>query len=452
MHLGREVQLSKNSSKKDVNVDQIKFSPSPDPEKFDKVMLNRNRFSRIFFMRKFFDYPISMNYTTFSNLGLLGTVKIGLSYIKTSFIQIKPEKSLQDFFINRFGNELYKTFFKDYTEKVWGIPCNEITSDWGSQRIKGLSIKNAVLHAFKKRFSQDKVLSQRNIETSLISNFMYPKYGPGQLWEEVGEIITKNGGEIHHKSNVVGLEFNSGEIVAIKVREESTGEIKRIEGDYFFSSMPVKDIINAFEGNLPADVSEVANGLIYRDFITVGLLLNKLKIKNETKLRTLNDLVPDNWIYIQERDVQMGRIQIFNNWSPYLVNDDSKVWISLEYFCNEGDKMWNLSDEKFKDFAINELEKINIIDGNDVIDNIVIRVQKTYPAYFGTYNKFDTIKNFVDQFENLFLIGRNGMHRYNNMDHSMLTAMTAVENIINNVKSKDNIWNINAENEYQEEN
>ena len=281
---------------------------------------------------------------------------------------------------------------------------------------------------------------------------MYPKYGPGQLWEEVGEIITKNGGEIHHNSNVVGLEFNSGEIVAIKVHDESTGELKRIVGDYFFSSMPVKDIINAFEGNLPADVSEVANGLIYRDFITVGLLLNKLKIKNETKLRTLNDLVPDNWIYIQERDVEMGRIQIFNNWSPYLVNDDSKVWISLEYFCNEGDKMWNLSDEKLKDFAINELEKINIIDGKDVIDNTVIRVQKTYPAYFGTYNKFDTIKNFVDQFENLFLIGRNGMHRYNNMDHSMLTAMIAVENIINNIKSKDNIWNINAEKEYQEEN
>ena len=215
--------------------------------------------------------------------------------------------------------------------------------------------------------------------------------------------------------------------------------------------MPVKDLINSFEGDLPSDVSGVAQGLMYRDFITVGLLLDELKIKNETNMGTVNDLVPDNWIYIQEKDVKIGRLQIFNNWSPYLVKDDSKVWIGLEYFCNEGDDMWNMSNENFTDFAIKELKKIDIINADEVIDSVVIKVQKTYPAYFGTYNKFDIIKSFTEQFENLFLIGRNGMHRYNNMDHSMLTAMTAVENIKNDIKSKENIWNINAEEEYHEE-
>jgi len=451
IQVGREVPILKEFTKREIGSFKTKTYPAPDPEKIDDVMLNRSRLSRIFFLRKFFNYPISFNINTFSNLGIKRTVKIGLSYIKTSFIQIKPEKSLEDFFINRFGEELYLTFFRDYTEKVWGVACGEITADWGSQRIKGLSITNAVLHPFKKRFTKDTSVSQKNVETSLIGQFMYPKYGPGQLWEKAAEIITANGGKIHLNHSVVGIESSENRVVAVKVMDESTGELQRIEGDYLFSSMPVKDIINAFEGDVPTDVSEVAQGLMYRDFITVGLLLNELKIKNETKLETVDDLVPDNWIYIQERDVKIGRLQIFNNWSSYLVKDESKVWIGLEYFCNEGDDMWNMSDEDFKKFAVDELETIDIIDSEEVIDSVVIRVQKTYPAYFGTYKRFDTIKNFTDTFENLFLIGRNGMHRYNNMDHSMLTAMKAVENIKNGVKTKENIWNINAEGEYHEE-
>ena len=450
--LGREIPLSKESIKRNIGSVKTKTFPAPDPELADEVMLNRSRLSRIFFLRKFFNYPISLNYNTFSNLGIKRTVKIGLSYIKTSFSQIKPEKSLEDFFINRFGVELYLTFFKDYTEKVWGVACNQITAEWGSQRIKGLSITNAILHAFKKRFTNDSSISQKNVETSLIGQFMYPKHGPGQLWEEVAKLIIENGGEIHHGNKVVGIESNENRLNTIKVLDESTGEFKRIKGDYFLSTMPVKDLINSFEKKLPCNVSEVAEGLMYRDFITVGLLLNELKIKNETKMNTVNNLVPDNWIYIQERDVKIGRLQIFNNWSPYLVKDDSKVWIGLEYFCNEGDEMWNMSNENFTKFAIKELEKIDIINADEIIDSVVIKVQKTYPAYFGTYNKFDIIKNFTDNFENLFLIGRNGMHRYNNMDHSMLTAMTAVENIKNNIKTKENIWNINAEEEYHEDN
>jgi len=450
--VGREIPISKESIKHNIGSAKTKTCPAPDPKLVDDVMLNRSRLSRIFFLRKFFNYPISLDYNTFSNLGIKRTVKIGLSYIKTSVSQIKPEKSLEDFFINRFGVELYLTFFKDYTEKVWGVACNQITAEWGSQRIKGLSITNAILHAFKKRFTNDSSISQKNVETSLIGQFMYPKHGPGQLWEEVAKIITENGGEIQHEKKVVGIESNENRLNTIKVLDESTGEFKRIKGDYFLSTMPVKDLINSFEKKLPCNVSEVAEGLMYRDFITVGLLLNELKIKNETKMNTVNNLVPDNWIYIQERDVKIGRLQIFNNWSPYLVKDDSKVWIGLEYFCNEGDEMWNMSNENFTKFAIKELEKIDIINADEIIDSVVIKVQKTYPAYFGTYNKFDIIKNFTDNFENLFLIGRNGMHRYNNMDHSMLTAMTAVENIKNNIKTKENIWNINAEEEYHEDN
>ena len=447
----REIPISKESTKHDLGTVKTKKIRAPDPEKVNEVMLNRIRLSRIFFLRKFFNYPISLNYNTFSNLGVKRTVKIGLSYIKTSFSQIKPEKSLEDFFINRFGVELYHTFFKDYTEKVWGVECRKITAEWGSQRIKGLSITDVILHAFKKRFNGDNSISQKNVETSLISKFMYPKHGPGQLWEEVARLIIENGGEIHHGNNVVGIESQKNKVNSIKVQDESTGELKKIEGDYFLSTMPVKDLINSFEEKLPDDVYEVAEGLMYRDFITVGLLLNKLEIKNETKQVTVNDLIPDNWIYIQERDVKIGRLQIFNNWSPYLVKDDTKVWIGLEYFCNEGDDLWNMSDENFTDFAIKELEKIDIINAEEILDSVVIKVQKTYPAYFGTYNKFDIIKNFTDSFENLFLIGRNGMHRYNNMDHSMLTAMTSVENIKNSVKTKENIWNINAEEEYHEE-
>jgi protoporphyrinogen oxidase len=449
--VGRKVPISNKIVKRDIGSVKTQTYPAPDPDDVDDVMLNRSRLSRIFFLRKFLDYPISINYNTLTSLGIKTTLKIGLSYFKIYFKKIKPEKTLEDFFINRFGVELYQTFFKDYTEKVWGVPCSEITADWGSQRIKGLSITNAIMHSFKKIFSKDTSITQKNVETSLIGQFMYPKHGPGQLWEKVAELIIENGGEIRHKSNVVGIESSEDEIIAIDVRDEYTSELKRIEGDYFFSTMPVKDLINAFEDNLPENVSNVAQGLMYRDFITVGLLLNELKIKNKTKLKTMNDIVPDNWVYIQERDVKIGRLQIFNNWSPYLVKDDSKVWIGLEYFCNEGDEMWSMSDENFTDFAINELEKIEIINKKEVIDSVVIRVKKTYPAYFGTYNQFSVIRDYTDGFKNLFLIGRNGMHRYNNMDHSMLTAMTAVENIIRGVESKEKIWNINAEEDYHEE-
>ncbi|MCK4401190.1 NAD(P)/FAD-dependent oxidoreductase [bacterium] len=406
-------------------------------------MLTRTRLSRIFFLRKLFDYPVSLNLNTFSNLGFMRIIKICLSYIKTRFSPIKDEVSLEDFFINRFGKELYLTFFKDYTEKVWGIPCNKIGPEWGVQRIKGLSISKVLLHAVKK---------QKNTETSLIGQFLYPKLGPGQMWEQVARIIKEKGGKIYLKHKVIGLKHHDdNKIVEAVVKEKTTNELITKTADYFFSTMPVKELIQSLGDGVPQEVQQVAQGLIYRDFITVGLLLRKLKIKNKTGIKTINNIIPDNWIYIQERDVKLGRIQIFNNWSPYMVKDKNTVWIGLEYFCNEGDELWNKDDESFAKFAIDELAKIDIIEKEDVLDSIVIRMPKTYPAYFGTYDKFYIIRDFTDKFENLFLIGRNGMHRYNNQDHSMLTAMTAVENIINNIKSKHNIWAVNTEDEYHED-
>jgi protoporphyrinogen oxidase len=430
----------------------VKLSPDgPDPEKTDRVMLIRNRLSRIFFLRKFFDYPITLNGKTITNLGLLRIIKIGVTYLRVKIFPIRNIKSLEDFFISRFGVELYKTFFKDYTEKVWGVSCSDIPADWGKQRVRELSVTRAVMHALKAIFIKERSIEQKNTDTSLIEQFLYPKYGPGQMWERVAEIIREKGGLIIMNSEVTGIEFSGTTITGVEYTELSTGLKNKLSGDYFFSTMPVKDLINAMGNNVPTHVKEIGNGLQYRDFITVGLLLNKLKIKNETKIYTLYGLVPDNWIYIQERDVKVGRLQIFNNWSPYMVSDIEKVWIGLEYFCNEGDTLWTMKDREFIDFAINELHSIDIIDRSEVIDSTIIRMPKTYPAYFGTYSQFGKIKEFTDNFENLFLLGRNGMHKYNNQDHSMLTAITAVRNILLKKVSKENIWDINTEEEYHEE-
>jgi protoporphyrinogen oxidase len=420
-----------------------------DPQKQDKVMLVRKRLSRILFLRKFFDYPVSLTLATVANLGIFRMVKITLSYIKARIFKIKHEKSLEDFLINRFGKELYGTFFKDYTEKVWGISCDKINPQWGAQRIKGLSITKAIAHAIKALLHKDKSISQKEVETTLIGQFLYPKYGPGQLWEEVARQVQAKGGQVMLNHKAIKLENRNGKIHSVTVRDEKTNEEKKIFADFIFSTMPVKELIADMQ-DVPQDVEAVANGLCYRDFITVGLLASQLKIKNNTDIKTVNNIVPDNWIYIQEKDVKIGRLQVFNNWSPYMVADDNTVWLGLEYFCDKGDEVWNMADEKMKEFATAELEKIGIVDKNDVIDSVVARVENTYPAYFGTYDQFDIIRNYTDSFSNLFLIGRNGMHRYNNQDHSMLTAMTAVENIVNGIQSKDNIWQVNTEEDYHE--
>ncbi len=248
------------------------------------------------------------------------------------------------------------------------------------------------------------------------------------------------------------METENERVTAVMVRDEISGQLTRHQADYVFSTMPVRELITAMGKAVPEPVKEVASGLVYRDFITVGLLLKKLKIKNETNQKTVNDLIPDNWIYIQEREVKLGRLQIFNNWSPYLAQDPNKVWIGLEYFCNEGDELWSMTDDDFTSFAIRELSSIDIINQEDVLDSTVLKMPKAYPAYFGSYDQFNIVREYTDRFVNLFLIGRNGMHRYNNADHSMLTAMTAVDNIIAGQTDKNNIWQVNAEEEYQEVN
>ncbi len=423
-----------------------------DPNKTDDVMLVRSRLSRIYYDGKFFNYPVKLEPSTIKNLGVMRMTKMGLSYIKARLRPLK-ENSLEDFYVNRFGRELYNTFFRDYTEKVWGVPCSEIAPDWGAQRVKGLSVSKAIAHALKGVLRRGKSadLSQKGTETSLIEYFLYPKLGPGHMWETVAKIILKLGGEVHKNKTITKIHAAGERITGVTITDTKTGASEKITGDYFFSTMPVNELISSFDGvGVPKNVKEVAAGLPYRDFITVGLLMKGLKIKNETDHPTKNNVVPDNWIYIQEPGVKVGRLQVFNNWSPYLVKDPGSVWIGMEYFVNEGDELWVKSDKKMAEFGINELASIKIIDKEDVLDSTVIRIKKTYPAYFGTYGRFDEIRKFTDHFENLYLLGRNGQHRYNNQDHSMLTAIEAVQNITDGHRGKDNVWNVNVEKEYHE--
>jgi protoporphyrinogen oxidase len=423
------------------------FNSTKTAETADLVMLIRPRKSRIYYLRRFFDYPITLTADTLSKLGLLRTVKVGTSYILSRLKQITPEKSLEDFLINRFGKQLYLIFFKSYTEKVWGTPCNEISAEWGAQRIKGLSLTTAVKHFLKRTFGKKASgdLSQKGTDTSLIERFLYPKFGPGQLWEHVAEMVVQLGGEIHLRTRVDAIHANGRCVNAVTALNES-GQRETFSGDYFFSTMPMRELVNALDVPVPTNVKEVSDGLQYRDFITIGLLAGKLSVREPD-----GGLLKDTWIYIQEPDVLLGRLQIFNNWSPYMVADPGTVWIGLEYFCYETDDLWKMADEDLKAFGARELEKIGILKVEDVLDGHVVRVPKTYPAYFGTYDRFDELRRFIDEFENMFLVGRNGMHKYNNQDHSMLTAMTAVDNIIAGKLDKGSLWEINTEQEYHEE-
>ena len=427
-------------------VEVVEPETLPNP---DLVMLIRPRKSRIYYLRKFFDYPIKLTGTTLTNLGAVRTVKVGISYVSSRLKQITPEKSLEDFLINRFGRELYLTFFKSYTEKVWGTPCDQISAEWGAQRIKGLSLTTAVKH-FVKTVMRGKPkgaagdVAQKGTDTSLIERFMYPKFGPGQLWEHVADTIVQMGGEICMGWKVEKI-LTEGKTVRGVIAVSDSGERKTFEGDYFFSTMPMRELVQAMNCPVPPNVREVSEGLQYRDFITVGLLCDRLKVKEAD-----GGLLRDTWIYVQEPDVLLGRLQIFNNWSPYLVKEPGKVWIGLEYFCYDTDDLWKMEDEALRRFAIAEVAKIGILEADAVSDGHVVRVPKTYPAYFGTYDRFDELRTWTDGFENLFLVGRNGMHKYNNQDHSMLTAMTVVDGLVAGQVDKAALWGINTEQEYHE--
>jgi protoporphyrinogen oxidase len=308
-----------------------------------------------------------------------------------------------------------------------------------------------IKHILRNFFIFKFFVNQKKVETSLIDEFLYPKFGSGQMYQDIAEIIKSNGGEILLNHQVFCLTATEKNITEINIKNLLTGEIICKKVDYVISSMPIKNLMNSLAPIVSKEILDIANGLCYRDLITVGLLLNKLKIKNTTKIKTSNNLIPDNWIYIQEKDVKLGRLQIFNNWSPYAVSDPNKVWLGLEYFGNFDDDLFSKNDEDFKKLAIDELAKIDIIDKKDVLDACIIRVPKAYPAYFGTYDQFFKIRDFLDEYKNLFLVGRNGMHKYNNMDHSILSGFMAADNIINGISDKNALWSINTEEEYHEE-
>jgi protoporphyrinogen oxidase len=421
------------------------FSPNgPDPETSDGVMLIRDRVSRIFYRNRFFDYPIALKPATLLNMGLLNTLKSGCSYV-FSALKKRPEHSLEDFYINRFGKQLYRMFFEDYTEKVWGIHPAELSAAWGAQRVKELSILGILKEALLKAINPQ----HKTRQTSLIERFFYPKFGPGQLWSILAERVQEMGGILRMNAEVVGIQSENNVITHVQISRDSG--IETLPVDYLFSSMPIKDMVAAMdEKTMSAETRHIALNLPYRDFITVGLLVKKLTIKNQTKVRTINDIVPDCWIYIQEREVQLGRLQIFNNWSPYMVKDTDSVWIGLEYFCNEGDALWNMPEKDFIAFAIDELAKIKVIEKGDVLDANQVKIKKAYPAYFGAYDEIGKVRSWLDGFQNLFCIGRNGQHKYNNMDHSMLSALEAVAILQSGKLDKASLWEVNTEKEYHE--
>jgi protoporphyrinogen oxidase len=414
----------------------------------EAVMLVRDRISRILFAGKFFDYPLKLNVETALKLGPIRCLLFGLSYAWSQVIKRRPETTLEDFFINRFGSRLYHQFFREYTEKVWGRPCSQISAEWGAQRIKSLSVGKAMLHALRQLFAGKG--GSRVEQTSLIEHFLYPKLGPGQMWETVAERLRGMGVKIRMNSPVSAMRLDGERITAVEYRDGADGEVQTLAADWAISTMPVRELVGGLRGAVPAAVSRIAAGLEYRDFITVGLLFSKLARKDRRHIEGRVD-IPDNWIYVQEPGVKVGRVQLFNNWSPYLVARDDQIWVGLEYFCSEGDALWNMSDADLVALGKREMEQIGLANEVDCLDGVTIRMPKAYPGYYGSYARFGEVREFLDGIGNLFLIGRNGMHRYNNQDHSMLSAKAAAEAIVAGCSDKSAIWAINVDDDYHEE-
>ncbi len=419
------------------------YSGDGDPNREDDVLLLRRRISRIYFQGKLFDYPLQLNYATLRKLGFLTSMTCGFGYVKSRLVKQKGE-SLEDFYIDRFGRPLYEMFFKDYTTKVWGVTPAELDASWGAQRVKGLSIMKIIAESIGKTLK----LKKKEQETSLIEQFYYPKFGPGQLYELMAERIVRMGGEILLYSECQKIGVCDSMVTDIQVYLKNEDRTETISCDYLFSSVPISQLADMLP-DIPSQIRQTAAALPYRDFVTIGVLAKKLSLKNTTSISTKNDIPPDCWLYIQDRGVKLGRIQIFNNWSPFLLEDEDSVWIGTEYFCNENDEFWQKSDGDLCELAAAELQKIGVLNKSDVIKSCVIRQKKAYPAYFGSYKQFDSIKTFLLKYQNLFCIGRNGQHRYNNMDHSMLTGMIAADSVLRE-KGNSEVWDVNTEQEYHE--
>jgi protoporphyrinogen oxidase len=412
----------------------------------DAVMLVRNRLSRIYWGGKFFDYPLKPRVDMVAKLGVVKCARLASSLAYACVNPIAPERTLEDFFINRFGRQLYLQFFKDYTEKVWGVPCNEISAAWGAQRVKSLSIGKAIAHAARKAFTGSAGAKQ----TSLIENFLYPKFGPGQMWETVAQRFEQAGGRIVRGARVHAIERDANRISCVKAITTEGHELS-FSPNEVISTMPIRELTQALRPAPAPQVLSIGSGLQYRDFITVGLLYRKLR-RTPGAVDARTNMVPDNWIYIQEPGVKVGRLQIFNNWSPCMVADPGTVWVGLEFFACDDDDLWAMNDEALKTLALREMRELGLADEVDALDATVIRMPKAYPGYFGNaYEQFDVLREWLDGIPNLFLVGRNGMHRYNNQDHSMISARLAANAILNGSANHAPIWAVNIDDDYHEE-
>ena len=430
---------------KQLNRQSSLSSGGPDPEKTDRVMLRRHRLSRIYFDDKFYNYPITLSMETLGNMGLGTTLQVGFSYLM-SVLHKRPENSLEDFYINRFGKKLYSMFFEHYTENLWGRHPSGISAEWGAQRAKGLSVTAILKDILGKAFHA----KNRKVETSLIEEFSYPKLGPGQLWEITAEEVRRKGGEILFGARAVSFARDeAGRITSVTY--EQGGKRETVPADIVISSMPLRDLVAGME-DVPEEVAAIADGLPYRDYMTLGVLVRRMALQNKTDIPTLGNIIPDNWVYVHDRSVRMGRFQVFNNWSPYMVADpEHTVWIGLEYFCNEGDELWSMDEDAFAAMSVREMQKIGLISSpEDVLDRHLERVEKAYPAYFDTYDRIEDLRSWLDGIGNLYCVGRNGQHRYNNLDHSMCTSFEAVKAILAGSEDKAALWNVNTEKEYHE--
>ncbi len=388
--------------------------------------LRRPRLSRIFYQNKFFHYPLKP-VNALLGLGPIEGVRIIASYVRWHLFPYKEEETFEQWVTNRFGKRLFETFFKSYTEKVWGIPCSELKAEWAAQRIKDLSLKTAISAMFLK--------PQEAIKT-LIEEFDYPRRGPGMLWTAVQDRIIERGGQVQLNSNVVGIQRDGQRITGVTVAQD--GRTQFVTGSSFISSMPLTQLVQWLDPPPPPHVLQAASQLGYRDFLTVCLIIKK------------PNLFPDNWIYIHDPSVQVGRIQNFKNWSADMVPDPATTSLGLEYFCNEGDDIWTMPDADLIALGTREIGKVGLARPEDVIDGAVFRVEKSYPVYDSDYEQsLDVLKAYVASLENLQTIGRNGLHRYNNQDHAMLTGMLAVRNLL--YGESNNLWQVNAEQEYLEE-
>ena len=417
----------------------------------DNVMLVRNRLSRIYFGGQFFDYPLKASVGTALKLGPVRCARFGASYAWSMAFPRKPEVTLEDFLVNRFGRQLYLQFFKDYTEKVWGVECDQISAEWGAQRIKGLSIGKALVHALTRPFRRSDGVAGQGTATSLIERFLYPKYGPGQMWETASARLESAGVRVIRHAKARSFKWREDRICGVEFEEAGTGARHQVECNQVVSTMPVRDLAAALGERVPAAQGGIASALEYRDFITVGLLYRKFRPRRES-IDPVTHRVADNWIYIQEPGVKVGRLQIFNNWSPHMVRDPNTVWVGMEYFCLEGDELWRMSDSQLVELGVREMQKIGLADPQDFVDGMTLRMPKAYPGYYGdAYARFGELRAWLDTVPNLFLVGRNGMHRYNNQDHSMLSAKLAAEAIVAGSPDKSAIWSVNIDDDYHEE-